>query len=118
MQKSNTFLWLAFALLLLLPTPLGRFFLDLAGGLMILSLFIPVVLGAVGWVGWKLLKANMLTCQVCGLSSLPNTSQCPACGSTSFRNTAGETSKNTDSRAGPASSATIDITAEDVDKDL
>ncbi|WP_320673520.1 hypothetical protein [Prochlorococcus sp. MIT 1341] len=117
MQRSNAFLWIALAFLLLLPTAAGRVLLDLVGGLMVLSLAIPVLLGGIGWVGWKILQSNIVTCQGCGNRIFSKSVQCPICGSSSFRDADVNDANSSGSSSIPASSATIDITAEDVESE-
>ena len=54
MQRSRTWLWLLLALLLLLaPGPAGRFVLDLLGGITLLLVLLPLLLGAAGFVAWQ-----------------------------------------------------------------
>lgn len=59
-------LWIAVLGLLLLPTAAGRVLLDVAGGLVLVLLALPLILGGVGWLGWKVLQSRMTTCGVCG----------------------------------------------------
>ena len=110
MQKNSTFLFVFLALLLLLPTSFGRVLLDLAGGLMLVSLLIPLLLTGLGWIGWKIVQSKMQTCQSCGTSLLFNSGQCPVCGCSISNDL-----KNIENSSEPASSATIDIIAEDVE---
>lgn len=79
-QRSIPWLWIAIAALLLLgPGPAGRLLIDVLGGLTLTLLLLPLVLGAVGWVGWTILQRRLRTCQACGFSSIGG-EQCPACG--------------------------------------
>ncbi len=112
MQRSSTFLWIILAFLLLLPSSLGRLLLDLFGGLMLVSLLIPLLLTGLGWIGWKVLQSNMITCEGCGARITKNSLSCPVCG-------LGLQKQSFDSQnqqSVPASSATIDVVAEDLDK--
>ena len=77
---------------------------------MLVSLLIPLLLTGLGWIGWKVLQSKMITCQVCGANLVSNTLSCPVCGAT-ISNDLGQDSSN----SAPASSATIDVKAEDVD---
>ena len=115
MQRPSAFLWLAIALLILLPTTAGRFLLDLVGGLMVVTLLVPVLLGIAAWIGWKKLKADMVTCQACGMTTFAKTSQCPVCGSSSLSGLDGNNAS--DQNSSPASAATIDVKAEDIGKE-
>lgn len=113
MGRPSPLLWLVIAVLILLPTAAGRALLDLLGGLMLVVLAIPVVLTGLGWIGWKVLQSRMMTCESCGVRSFANTGQCPICGS----GLAGAKHQNADpspkESSIPASSVTIDISAED-----
>ncbi len=83
MQRSNTWIWLLLAALLLLaPGPLGRFVLDLVGGITLVLLLLPLLLGAAGFVAWQVIQRRLRTCPACGFTSMA-TDICPACG-TSF----------------------------------
>lgn len=80
MQRSNTWIWLLLAALLLLaPGPLGRFVLDLLGGITLAVLLLPLLLGAAGFVAWQVIQRRLRTCPACGFASL-GTDSCPACG--------------------------------------
>ncbi|MFS6827113.1 hypothetical protein [Cyanobium sp. ATX-6F1] len=80
MQRSNTWIWLLLAALLLLaPGPLGRFVLDLVGGITLVLLLLPLLLGAAGFVAWQVIQKRLLTCPACGFTSMA-TDSCPACG--------------------------------------
>ena len=115
MGRFPPLLWLLLLGLLLLPTAAGRVLLDLAGGLLITLLALPVIVGGLGWVGWKVLQSRVRTCEACGLSTMTTDAQCPACGSTlPAEKSGGSTSKVVDDSR-PASDVTIDIKAEDVD---
>ena len=115
MGRLPPLVWLV-ALLLLLPTPLGRALFDVIGGVALVLLALPVILGGVGWIGWKVLQSRMQVCSNCGSASLQATPVCAVCGS-AFSKT--ETSSVANSQvevdSTPASSVTIDVTAEDVE---
>jgi hypothetical protein len=116
MGRFPPLLWLLLLGLLLLPTAAGRVLLDLAGGLLITLLALPVVLGGLGWIGWKVLQSRVRTCEACGLSTMTTDAQCPACGSLlpAQKNLVVQSAKAVDDSR-PASDVTIDIKAEDVD---
>ncbi len=115
MSKGSLFIWISLSLLLLLPATTGRFLIDLAGGLIIFVLILPIIIAGAGWIGWRVLKSKMVKCEVCGISTFNNSSQCPVCGS-SISNQGSSIDNNArENPSIPASSATIDITAEDVD---
>lgn len=81
MPRSRTWLWLLLALLLLLaPGPAGRFVLDLLGGITLLLVFLPLLLGAAGFVAWQVIQSRLRTCESCGFASMEK-EFCPACGS-------------------------------------
>ena len=81
MQRSNTWIWLLLlALLLLAPGPAGRFLLDLVGGLTLLFLLLPLLLGAASFVAWQVLQRRLRPCPACGFTSTAP-DLCPACGS-------------------------------------
>ena len=104
MNRNSPLLWFGIALILLLPSAAGRFLLDIAGGLLFLFLLIPVILTSIGWIGWKILQSKMNSCPTCGTAFINDLTQCPIC----------HTKINNDINSSiPASSATIDITAED-----
>ena len=115
MGRFPPLLWLLLLGLLLLPTAAGRVLLDLAGGLLITLLALPVVLGGLGWIGWKVLQSRVKTCEACGLSTMTTDTQCPACGSVLPSNKSGGSSRVVVDDSRPASDVTIDIKAEDVD---
>lgn len=80
MQRSNTWIWLLLAALLLLaPGPLGRIVLDLVGGITLTLLFLPLLLGAAGFVAWQVIQRRLRSCPACGFTSMA-TDRCPACG--------------------------------------
>ena len=89
MQRSLTWLWLLLALLLLLaPGPAGRFVLDLLGGITLLLVLLPLLLGAAGFVAWQVIQRRLRTCEACGFASMEK-EVCPACGSDFAAPTAG-----------------------------
>ena len=108
MNKPSSFIWMVFLLLLVLPTPAGKFIIDLAGGIFLVITAIPLFLGGIGWLAWKRIQSKVQTCQNCGSSFLSSQISCPVCGEkmkydqNSFDNI-------------PASSATIDIKSENID---
>ena len=117
MNRSSSFLWLVLVLIVLLPTTAGRFLLDLAGGLMLLFLTLPLILGGIGWIGWRILKSKMKACDNCGTATFSEGSNCPICGSKlSTDKSVGNNQPNSSSSV-PASAATIDVTAKDIGKD-
>ena len=90
--------------------------LDVASGLMLVLLALPVILGGVGWIGWKLLQSRMRTCPACGTVSFATTGSCQMCGA-DLPKTAKPSSSPSEvsDNAVPASAATIDISAEELD---
>ena len=111
MARPSILLWFALIGIVLLPTAAGRLFLDIAGGLMLAFLALPILLTGVGWLGWRFLQARLIKCEFCGTSILKGSFQCPACGSTLSKNKENHNSASTVIESIPASSATIDITA-------
>ena len=88
--------------------------LNLASGVMVLFLGLTLLIAGSSWIGWRVLQSRMITCPECGVSTLKNSSEsCPMCGSnlSSIKNDKG--SQTQDNNATPASSATVDISAED-----
>jgi len=107
MNKNSTIIWLLIISFLILPSSIGRFFLDIAGGLIIFIFLISLLITGVGWITWKKLTSNMITCHSCGCNYINNLNKCPVCGSSKI---------NDDSYTSiPASSATIDITPKRID---
>ena len=107
MNKPSSLIWMVFILLLILPTPAGKFIIDLAGGILIIITLIPLVLGGVGWFAWNRIQSKVQTCGACGSSFLNNQTICPICG---------ENISNAEDNLEniPASAATIDIKSEDI----
>ena len=108
MNKPSSLIWMAFILLAIWPTPAGKFFIDLVGGLFLFITLIPLILGGIGWLTWKRIQSKVQTCEACGSNFLNSQNICPICGTT-IKNTA-EILENI-----PASAATIDIKSEDID---
>jgi len=80
MQSSRTWIWLLLvSLLLLAPGPVGRFVLDLLGGITLLLVLLPLFLGAAGFVAWQVIQRRLRTCESCGFTSMQQ-EYCPACG--------------------------------------
>ena len=107
MNKPSAFIWMVFILLLILPTPAGKFIFDLVGGIFLIITLIPLVLGGVGWFAWKRIQSKIQTCEACGSSFINSQFTCPTCG-TNIKNPQ-DTLDNI-----PASAATIDIKSEDI----
>ena len=107
MNKPSSLIWMVFILLLIFPTPAGKFIIDLAGGIFLIITLIPLILGGIGWFSWKRIQSRIQTCDACGSSFLNSQAICPICGS-----------NISDSRNNleniPASAATIDIKSEDL----
>ena len=108
MNKPSSLIWMVFILLVILPTPAGKFLIDLAGGIFLIITIIPLILGGVGWLAWKRIQSNMQTCEACGSSFINSQIICPICG-TNIRNEK-DSLENI-----PASGATIDIKSENID---
>ena len=108
MNKPSSLVWMVFILLLILPTPPGKFIIDLAGGIFIIITIIPLILGGIGWFAWKRIQSKVQTCSACGSTFLNSQMICPICGTT-IKNTE-DILENI-----PASAATIDIKSEDID---
>ena len=108
MNKPSSFIWMVFILLLVLPSPAGKFIIDLAGGIFLLITIIPLILGGVGWFAWKRIQSKVQTCEGCGSNFLNDQLICPICGqSTNMKQDRFENI--------PASAATIDIKSENID---
>ena len=119
MTRSSPLLWLALLFLLLLPTAAGRVLVDIAGGLMLVAVLIPLLITGFGWIGWKILQSKMVTCEVCGVRTFQNNGNCSFCGSafSNEANTSGS-SNSFQNNTGPASDATIDVQAEDISSEV
>ena len=108
MNKPSSFIWMVFILLIIWPTPAGKFIIDLAGGIFLIITLIPLILGGIGWFTWKRIQSKLQTCEACGTTFLNSQIICPICGET--------INNNTDIQEHiPASAATIDIKSEDID---
>lgn len=107
--RPSPLIWIAALLLLLLPTAAGRVILDLAGGLLVVVVALPLILGGLGWLGWRLIQSRMVACPACGAMSLSANGRCSLCGA-DLDAAAGSAS------SAPASSMTIDVKAENVDR--
>ena len=107
MNKPSSLIWMVFILLLIVPTPAGKFIIDLAGGIFLIITIIPLILGGVGWLAWKRIQSNLQTCEACGSSFLNTQITCPICGTS--RRDAKDKFENI-----PASAATIDIKSENI----
>ena len=115
MNRPPALLWIAVVLLLLVPTAAGRLLLDLAGGLLLALLAIPLILSGLGWIGWKLLQSRMVSCTACGATGLKGKGICAVCG-TPYAN-AEASSGVAAASSTPACDLTIDVIAQDVDSD-
>ena len=107
MNKPSSLIWMVFILLLIVPTPAGKFIVDLAGGIFLILTIIPLILGGVGWLAWKRIQSKVQTCEACGSSFINSQINCPICGA-NRRNTTDKLENI------PASAATIDIKSEDI----
>ena len=115
MNRPPAVLWIAVVLLLLVPTAAGRLLLDLAGGVLLALLALPLILSGLGWIGWKFLQSRMISCTACGATGLKGAAVCAVCG-TPYAN-AGDTSASAAAPSVLASDVTIDVVAQDVDSD-
>ena len=108
MNKPSSLIWMVFILLVILPTSAQKFIVDLAGGVFIIIILIPLILGGIGWFTWKRIQSKIQTCEACGSTFLNSQMICPICGTTMIKNA--DILENI-----PASAATIDIKSEDID---
>ena len=115
MNRPPAVLWIGVVLLLLLPTAAGRLLLDLAGGVLLALLALPLILSGLGWIGWRLLQSRMVSCAACGATGLKGAEVCGVCG-TPYANAEGSPASATATSV-PASDLTIDVVAQDVDSD-
>ena len=109
MNKASTFIWLSIIFIFLLPTSAGRFFIDMAGGIMVVIFLAAILISGVGWLSWRKIKANIKSCGNCGANYFSGSTLCPICGSNQ------KLDKDSSEFNIPASSATIDISAEETD---
>ena len=115
MGRLPPLVWLV-ALLLLLPTPVGRALIDVLGGVALVLLALPLILGGLGWIGWKVLQSRMQVCPNCGSASLQATPVCAVCGAAfSNADSSQAASPQVEVDSTPASTVTIDVTAEDIE---
>ena len=115
MNRPPAVLWIAVVLLLLVPTAAGRLLLDLAGGLLLTLLALPLILSGLGWIGWKVLQSRMISCTACGATGFKGADLCAVCG-TPYAS-AGDNPASAATPSMPASDVTIDVVAQDVDSD-
>ena len=115
MNRPPAALWIGVVLLLLLPTAAGRFLLDLAGGVLLALMALPLILSGLGWIGWKLLQSRMISCNTCGATGLKGAAICAVCGTPYV--SAGSQPASAATPSTPASDVTIDVVAQDVDSD-
>ena len=108
MNKPSSLIWMVFILLVILPTPAGKFLIDLAGGIFLIITIVPLMIGGVGWFAWKRIQSKLQTCEACGSSFLNSQIVCPICGTTIRE-------KESILENIPASAATIDIKSENID---
>ncbi|WP_269604150.1 hypothetical protein [Prochlorococcus marinus] len=110
MNKPSSLIWMVFILIFIVPTPAGKFILDLAGGIFLLITIIPLILGGIGWFTWKRIQSKLQVCEVCGSSFFNTHTICPICGERTTITNTKDILENI-----PASSATIDIKSENID---
>ena len=108
MNKPSSLIWMVFIFIIILPTPAGKFIIDLAGGIFLFITIIPLILGGIGWLTWKRIQSEVRNCEACGSSFLNSQMICPICGTTIKKTK--DILENI-----PASAATIDIKSEDID---
>ena len=115
MNRPPAVLWIGVVLLLLLPTAAGRLLLDLAGGVLLALLALPLILSGLGRIGWKLLQSRMISCTACGATGLKGAAVCAVCGTPYAIE--GDSPASAAAPSVPASDLTIDVVAQDVDSD-
>jgi hypothetical protein len=109
-ERKIPWVWIALGgLLLLAPGTFGRLFLDLAEGLTLTVLLLPLIAGIGGFVAWQILQRRLKACPACGFAS-SGLEICPACGS-SLSPDSFSTTDTID-----ASTATIDVDVVDDDR--
>ena len=59
MNKPSSLIWVVFILILIFPTPVGQFIVDLAGGIFLIITLIPLILGGLGWLTWKRIQSKI-----------------------------------------------------------
>ena len=112
-RPSLPWFWIALALfLLLLPGPVRRLLLEIAGGFTLLVFVIPLLAAGLGLLAWQFYRRRFRTCAKCGLVSM-GTSQCPACGADLDSSAAGLGFGPNDDELN-ASDVTINVSAVDV----
>ncbi len=109
MKSNSTIITLGIIFIFLLPTPMGRFFIDMAGGIMIFIFLLMLIFSGLIWMSWRNIKSNLKSCMNCGTSYFSELYQCPICGSKE------QISDSLSDINIPASSATIDVNAENAD---
>ena len=109
MNKSIAPFWIIIAFLFLLPTSIGRFFIDMVGGIMMIIILLSILIAGASWLSWKKLQSNIKNCNNCGATYFSDINKCPICGSIELN------AQNSVENNVPASSATIDISAEETD---
>ncbi len=119
MSRPIPWLWIALAgLLLLAPGLVGRLFVDVLEGITLLVVVVPLVLAGGGVIGWWWLRRNLITCTVCGTTSMGQ-SQCPACGAV-LQQGQGSAAPGSSPPGVPvgvdASDVTIDVVAQSVEE--
>ena len=108
MNKPSSLIWMVFILLVILPTPAGKFIIEFASGIFLIITIIPLILGGIGWITWKRIQSKIQTSEACGSTFLNSQMICPICGTPIIKNA--DKLENI-----PASSATIDIKSEELD---
>ena len=115
MSRPLPWFWIALAaVLLLLPMPVGRFLLDLLGGLTLTLLLLPLLAGAAVWIGWQMLRSRLRPCPACGVSSLA-VDHCPVCGSSMQGTGFGPPGETSSAGEIDVSQVTINVEAVEVD---
>jgi hypothetical protein len=112
-RPSLPWFWIALALfLLLLPGPVRRLLLEIAGGFTLLVFVIPLLAAGLVLLAWQFYRRRFRTCAKCGMVSM-GTSQCPACGAELDSSAAGLGFGPNDDELN-ASDVTINVSAVDV----